>query len=136
MSTDGSTARSTTTSREQTALILEGDVTHRFTIMGFKSVMKLYTAGTYDEILQRSAGHDEASRNYRRNMWSVVFALRSVGDDNFDGNSLEAKERFVKGISVELFNIFLGELLIAQTTSGVALQKRNEDLKKASPDQS
>lgn len=121
------------------AALLEGKIEHRWTFPDeakTQVVMKLFGSGKngYGEILKRAVGPDETTRDYWRNLLSVAYALKSFGGWDFDGD-LSKKEEFVEGLAPHIMMLMFAELQRAQVDQQEHFQKRNELLKKSSPDQ-
>jgi hypothetical protein len=124
-------AQESISSVELTQLLLEGKLTHKWTLGAQEIVYDLFPVGTSEQISVRASGLDQASRKLVTDIFDLANALRSVGKYDFE-SSAEEKLKFVRGLFPPVFKVFIDELRLAERNQLDLWEKRLEELKKVS----
>lgn len=115
-------------------LLFAFNVTHKWSCFGKDVVYDLFTIGVDEEIATRTSGLDNRAQGIAVNILSITHALRSVGGYDFK-NEFQEKLKFVRAMSPPIFDFFISELQSAKIKQLEIFKKRQEELKKSSPDQ-
>jgi hypothetical protein len=114
--------------------LLDGQITHKFELLGREIVLDLFPVGTSETIERQASGLDLAARRLVVDILDLSHAIRSVGGYDFK-QSLDEKLKFVRSLNDQLFQWFVSELRSAQFRQRETLTKRRDELKKSSPNQ-
>lgn len=112
--------------------LIDGTLPHRFTLAEREVVLDLFPVGTAETIERQVSGLDVRARQVVLDVMELAHSIRSVGGYDFK-QSLEEKLRFVRGMPIPVFELFVEELKMARLAQREKLAALRDTLKKSSP---